>query len=54
MDSMDPYPDLQQCLYVQFATNLDYTGSLDHGVKSIGDDGAAHKGCKYRCCKFRL
>jgi hypothetical protein len=29
---------------------VDFRDSLDHGVESIGDDGAAHKDCKYSCC----
>ncbi len=32
----------------------DFRDSLDHGVESIGDDGAAHKACKYRCCNYRF
>jgi hypothetical protein len=31
---------------------VDFRDSLDHSVESIGDDGAAHKACKYRCCNY--
>jgi hypothetical protein len=33
---------------------IDFRDSLDHGVESIGDYGAAHKAYKYSCCNNRF
>ncbi len=33
---------------------IDFRDSLDHGVESIGDDGADHKACKYSCYNYRF
>ncbi len=35
-------------------TIIDFRDSLDHGVESMGDDGTAHKDCKYSCCNYRF
>jgi hypothetical protein len=41
-------------LIITVVAIIDFRDSLDHGVESIGNDGAAYKAYNYSCFNYRF